>query len=219
MTKENLPQHLKKFVVDQNYERYTPIDQAVWRFIMRQLKFFLSKNAHPCYEEGLKKTGISINKIPRISEMSEKLSEFGWSAIPVSGFIPPAAFMELQSLGVLPIASDMRTLDHLAYTPAPDIIHEAAGHAPILIDPAFSKYLKSYAQIAAKSILNKEDIKVYEAIRNLSDIKEHPDSTKEDIQKCEIELEEAVKDLGEPSEGAKTCSYELVDSRIRFNWK
>ena len=37
---EDLPKHLKKFVVDQNYERYTWEDQAVWRYIMRQLKDF-----------------------------------------------------------------------------------------------------------------------------------------------------------------------------------
>ena len=32
----SLPDHLKQFVVDQGYERYTPVDHAVWRYIMRQ---------------------------------------------------------------------------------------------------------------------------------------------------------------------------------------
>ena len=94
---ELLPSHLKKYVVEQNYEKYSPVDHAVWRFILRQLKSFLSKHAHECYLEGLQKTGIEIERIPKISDISEKLSKFGWRAIPVSGFIPPAAFMELQS--------------------------------------------------------------------------------------------------------------------------
>lgn len=192
---EKLPKHLRKYVVEQNYDRYTPEDQAVWRYIMRQLKMFLSEHAHPCYVEGLRKTGISVEEIPRIEEMDKKLSEFGWGALPVSGFIPPAAFMEFQSLGILPIASDMRTVDHLLYTPAPDIVHEAAGHAPILIDPDFAEYLKRYAQVASHAIISKEDMAQYEAIRELSDIKEHPQSTRQDIERAEQKLEEVNRSL------------------------
>ncbi len=183
-----VPAHLKRYVVNQDYSRYTPEDHAVWRFIMRQLIAFLSRHAHPCYLEGLKRTGISSEKIPRIEEMDQRLQEFGWGAIPVSGFIPPAAFMEFQSLSLLPIASDMRTLDHLLYTPAPDIVHEAAGHAPILVEPAFAEYLRRYASVAANAIISREDLDQYEAIRELSDIKEHPESTAADIQKAEKKL-------------------------------
>lgn len=132
-----LPEHLKKYIVEQNYDRYTPLDQAVWRYCLRQLKKFLSVHGHESYLTGLEKTGIDVESIPKISDMSEKLQKFGWRALPVSGFIPPAAFMELQSLSILPIASDMRSIDHLLYTPAPDIVHEAAGHAPIIVDPEY----------------------------------------------------------------------------------
>lgn len=197
---ENLPNHLKKYVVDQNYDRYTPIDQATWRYILRQLKDFLSKNAHECYLEGLEKTGISSEEIPKISEMNKKLKNFGWQAVPVSGFIPPAAFMELQSLSLLPIASDMRSLDHLLYTPAPDIVHEAAGHAPILVNTEYAEYLKAYAQVAKKSIISKDDLEIYEAIRNLSDIKENPSSTENEIKHCEQQLELALKKVTYTSE-------------------
>lgn len=127
----NLPFHLKKYIVEQDYDKYTSRDHAVWRYILRQLKNFLGTHAHESYLAGLEKTGIEIEQIPRIENISAHLEKFGWRALPVSGFIPPAAFMELQSLNILPIASDMRSLDHLLYTPAPDIVHEAAGHAPI----------------------------------------------------------------------------------------
>jgi hypothetical protein len=33
---ERLPKHLKQFIVPQDYDQYTPIDQAVWRFVMRK---------------------------------------------------------------------------------------------------------------------------------------------------------------------------------------
>jgi phenylalanine-4-hydroxylase len=216
---EILPSHLKKYCVDQNYSRYTPLDQATWRYCLRQLKDFLGKNAHPCYLEGLRKTGISEEQIPRIEEMSEKLKEFGWQAMPVSGFIPPAAFMELQAHSILPIASDMRSIDHLLYTPAPDIVHEAAGHAPILIDPEYAAYLKEYAQIAKKAIISKEDLDLYEAIRELSDVKENPASSKEQIQACEKKLQDTIKSSTHVSEATElsrmnwwTAEYGLVGS-------
>lgn len=209
MDTEFLPQHLRKYVVEQHYEKYTPVDQAVWRYILRQLKAYLSKHAHECYVEGLEKTGINVEEIPHIDDISEKLKKFGWRAMPVSGFIPPAAFMELQSLGVLPVASDMRTLDHLLYTPAPDIVHEAAGHAPILIHPEFSKYLQEYAQIAKKAIISKEDLDLYEAIRELSDLKENPGSTAEEIKASEENLDRITKSISHVSEASELS---------RMNW-
>ncbi len=197
-----LPKHLERYAVDQDYSRYTPVDQAAWRHIMRQLKSFLSTHAHECYIAGLAKTGIEVDRIPRIDVMNEKLTKFGWRAVPVSGFIPPAAFMELQSLGVLPIASDMRSVDHLLYTPAPDIVHEAAGHAPILIDPAFAAYLKAYAQVARKAILSRDDMDQYEAIRILSDVKEDPGSTASQIKQAEESLASVTASMKDTSEAA-----------------
>lgn len=209
MAIEQLPKHLQKYVVSQNYDAYTPENHAVWRYILRQLKDYLSTHAHECYAEGLTKTGISLEQIPRIEDIDKKLSEFGWGAVPVSGFIPPAAFMEFQSLGFLPIASDMRTLDHLLYTPAPDIVHEAAGHAPILIHPEFATYLKRYAQIARKSIISKEDMAQYEAIRELSDLKESPEATTAQIQRAEQKLNSITQNMSHISEAARLS---------RMNW-
>ena len=205
----NLPSHLQKFVVDQNYNKYTPIDQAVWRFILRQLKNFLSSSAHESYLDGLEKTGVEIERIPSIDNISSKLEKFGWRALPVSGFIPPAAFMELQSLSILPIASDLRTLEHLLYTPAPDIVHEAAGHAPILAHPEFAQYLREYAQVARKAIISFEDMALYDAIRNLSDLKENPDSTPAQINQAQATLDQTSKAMSHVSEAAELS---------RMNW-
>jgi phenylalanine-4-hydroxylase len=174
--------------VDQADRRYTPVDQAVWRFALRQLRSYLKIHAHEAYVPGLTETGIDIETIPRIEDISAKIARFGWRALPVSGFIPPAAFMELQALNVLPIASDIRSIDHLLYTPAPDIIHEAAGHAPMLAHPEFARYLTNYAQVAKKALISAEDMSLYRAIRELSDVKENPASTTEDIRRAEEEL-------------------------------
>ncbi len=214
---DTLPEYLKVYCVKQEADNYTPEDHAAWRFIMRQSRKFFSKHGVSGYVEGLSKSGIFTDRIPLISEIDEAMRKFGWGAVPVRGFIPPFAFLELQSRKILPIASDMRQADHILYTPAPDIVHEAAGHAPILTDPTFSKYITKYANLAKKAIFCEEDLEQYEAIRILSDVKENPDSTPEDIEDAEKALIKANENVPFISEAAKvarmywwTAEYGLV---------
>ncbi len=169
---------------------------------MRINKSYFSKNAHHKYLEGLDKTGITIDKIPNIDSMNEKMKTFGWKVVGVKGFIPPLIFMDFQSRGILPIACDMRSLEHLTYTPAPDIVHEAAGHSPMIADLDYAEYLKYYGKIACKAISSSEDYDLYVAIRELSDIKENPQSSIQDIEKSENKLEQAVASVSYISEAA-----------------
>ncbi|MBT8220275.1 MAG: phenylalanine 4-monooxygenase, partial [Bacteroidia bacterium] len=129
---ENLPPHLKQYIKPQNYEDYTPINQAVWRYVMHKNVNYLSKVAHGSYVDGLEKTGISTEEIPSMYGMNRILKEIGWAAAAVDGLIPTAAFLEFQAYNVLVIASDIRKIENIQYTPTPDIIHESAGHAPII---------------------------------------------------------------------------------------
>jgi len=197
-----LPRHLLKLVIDQPYNSYTWQDHAVWRFVMRQNLDFLKDTAHPAYIDGLHRTGISIEQIPDIGTMNQILEKIGWAAVTVDGFIPPAAFMEFQAYNVLVIAADIRPIDQIEYTPAPDIIHEAAGHAPILADPDYAEYLRYFGEVGSKAFSSAADYDLYEAIRYLSIVKADPHSPKEQIQMAEFLLEEKEKSLGIPSEMA-----------------
>ncbi|MFL6589829.1 MAG: aromatic amino acid hydroxylase [Chthoniobacterales bacterium] len=197
-----LPKHLLQFAVDQRYDEYTSVDHAVWRFIMRQNVFFLKEYAHKVYFQGLLETGISFERIPRIQEMNDILGQIGWGAVAVDGFIPPAAFMEFQAYKVLVIACDMRQIHHVEYTPAPDIVHEAAGHAPIIVDREYSNYLQRFGEVGAKAMQSRKDFELYEAIRSLSILKELPNSDPEKVAAATRLVEEKQQNLGEPSEMA-----------------
>jgi phenylalanine-4-hydroxylase len=198
----SLPKHLLQFSVDQRYDEYTPVDHAVWRFIMRQNIFFLREYAHKLYFQGLLDTGISFDRIPRIEEMNEILGKIGWGGVAVDGFIPPAAFMEFQAYRVLVIACDMRQINHIEYTPAPDIVHEAAGHAPIIVDQEYADYLQRFGEVGAKAMSSKKDFELYEAIRHLSILKEQPNPEAAALEKATKLVEERQKNLGDPSEMA-----------------
>ena len=83
---KNIPDHLKHYIVSQEYESYTPMDHACWRFIMHMSRDFFKEFAHSAYLNGLEEIGIGSNSIPKISDMDEKLQNIGWRAVPVRGF-------------------------------------------------------------------------------------------------------------------------------------
>jgi phenylalanine-4-hydroxylase len=212
-----VPAHLRRFVVQQDPSQYTAADQAVWRFVLLQMRGRLVETAHPAYRDGLAATGISVERIPGIDEMNDKLARVGWSAVCVDGFIPPRAFQELQASAILPIAADVRSRAHLAYTPAPDIIHEAAGHAPILPDPVFASYLRRMGDLGKKAFTLPEEARVFDAIHTLSEVKEDPAASAHALAAAEAELRLALASATEPSEAALlsrlywwTAEYGLV---------
>ena len=214
---KKLPKHLHKFIVRQPYEDYTAQNQAVWRYVMRLNMSVLKQIAHNSYIEGLKKTGIEEESIPKMEGMNRILKDIGWAAVAVDGFIPPNAFMEFQAYNVLVISSEIRTIDHINYTPAPDIIHEAAGHAPIIANLEYSEYLRRLGEIGCKAISSPKDDEMYEAIRRLSILKENPNSTEVQIREATKAINSLQEEMGELSEMAKirnlhwwTVEYGLI---------
>lgn len=197
---DRLPPHLRQYIKAQDYAQYTPINQAVWRYVMRKNVDYLSTVAHESYMSGLKQTGISIDNIPSMYGMNRILKEIGWAAVAVDGFIPPNAFMEFQAYKVLVIASDIRQLENIEYTPAPDIIHEGAGHAPIIASPDYAEYLRRFGEIGAKAISSAHDMEMYEAVRTLSILKEADGIAQSEINEAEKRVEELQNIKVAPSE-------------------
>lgn len=198
----HLPLHLRKYIVPQVYEKYTPVDHAVWRYVMRQNYSYLKNVAYYPYIPGLKKAGLTIEKIPSLQEINDALTDIGWGAVTVDGFIPPAAFMEFQAYRVLVIAADIRQLEHIEYTSAPDIIHESAGHAPIISDTKYNQYLSYLGAIGTKALFSSKDYALYESIRTLSILKEMPNVDQKALEEAEALVLYNQQNLGAPSEMA-----------------
>ncbi len=192
---DRLPPKLKQYIKPQNYDRYTALDQAVWRYVMRKNVQHLRNVAHDSYLEGLEKTGITIDRIPSMYGMNRILKEIGWAAVAVDGLIPSDAFMEFQAYNTLVIAADIRTYEHIEYTPTPDIIHESAGHAPILANREYAEYLRRFGQIGSKAISSAIDNKIYTAVRELSILKENPTSSNDQIEAAEAKVDALQKQI------------------------
>ncbi|MCF3108369.1 aromatic amino acid hydroxylase [Niabella sp. CC-SYL272] len=199
---DRLPRHLKQYIVAQHYEHYTAVDHAVWRYVMRQNYSYLKDVAYYPYIPGLKKAGLTIERIPDLQTMNDHLRKIGWGAVTVNGFIPSQAFMEFQAYRVLIIAADIRQIQHIEYTPAPDIIHESAGHAPIIGEPEYAAYLQFTGEVGTKAMRSKKDQELFEAIRRLAVLKELAGTAEKEIQKAEAELASIQQNMGAPSEMA-----------------
>ena len=199
---EQLPKHLQRYVVEQNYDRYSALDQAIWRYVMRQNYAYLKDIAYYPYIPGLTKAGLTIERVPNLQSMNDSLQKIGWGAVTVDGFIPPAAFMEFQAHCVLVIAADIRQIEHITYTPAPDIIHESSGHAPIIGEPEYAAYLQYFGEVGSKAMSSAKDFELYEAIRALSIVKEKEDASEEEIKIATDHFNDISTNMGEPSEMA-----------------
>ena len=215
--KTQLPKKLLGYTSVQDYSLYTHIDQAVWRYVMRISFPYFKKYAHESYVKGIEMVGIPMDKIPKIDEMDQNFDSFGWGAVSVKGFIPPIIFMEFLARKVLPIAVDIRTSKNITYTPAPDIIHEAAGHAPIIANKDYADYLSAYGEISQKAIESKYDAEQYEIVRKLSLLKDNPNADPKILNKIENKFKNLSKKktwLSEASELARmnwwTIEYGLV---------
>ena len=186
---KSLPEHLLQYIVDQDYDKYSSVNHSVWRYVMKQNINYLPRVIFGDYFQGLNEAGITIDKIPNLYGMNRILQKVGWAAVCVDGFIPPKAFMEFQAHKVLVIAADIRQISHIEYTPAPDILHEAAGHAPIIPNKKYSDYLELFGKIGANAFSSSTDLELFEAIRNLSILKEAPGVSKKLIIKAEKEVD------------------------------
>jgi phenylalanine-4-hydroxylase len=212
-----IPPHLRKYVVEQDYSAYSARDQAVWRFVVGHTHRRLWDSAHSSYRTGFRRAGISTERIPNLREMSAELLATGFSVVCVDGFIPPRAFQAFQARGYLPVAADIRTAEHLTYTPAPDIIHEAAGHAPFLAHPDYARFLRRIGAVSERAFESAHDRAMYRAIHTLSELKEQPDSTPAQVAAAEAELSALSAAKTETSEATRlarlywwTVEYGLV---------
>ena len=116
---------------------------------------------------------------------------------------------------------NVRQLENIEYTPAPDIIHESAGHAPIIANPDYAEYLRRLGDIGSKAILSKHDMDLYEAVRKLSILKEAEGVSEKEIHAVEMEIHELQSKKVELSEMAQmrnlqwwTVEYGLIGDLI-----
>ena len=149
----------------QVYSKYTTSDKKVWKLLFDKQVTNLKENDMAVMEfwNGLGRLKID-NKIPKISELNERLKELGsdFQLIPVTGIVPDDKFFEYLRVGLFPVTVWIRAIDSLDYIEEPDMFHDLFGHVPFLVDKKYCHFLKKIGESAKKIFKYKK----YKHLRN-----------------------------------------------------
>ncbi|MBK9436809.1 MAG: phenylalanine 4-monooxygenase [Chloracidobacterium sp.] len=120
---------------------YNPREQRVWRYVAEELEELQQQYASPFYLRAKKDLGIGTDQIPQLSEMNRRLKELtGFRLAPIEGLVETRGFLSWLSYRVMLCTQYIRHHSQPAYTPEPDIVHEAIGHIPMFTNPDFADF-------------------------------------------------------------------------------
>ena len=120
---------------------YNSREQRVWRYVAEELEELQQKYASPFYLRAKKDLGITTTRIPQLSEMNRRLNELtGFRLAPIEGLVETRGFLSWLSYRTMLCTQYIRHHSEPAYTPEPDIVHEAIGHIPMFTNPNFADY-------------------------------------------------------------------------------
>lgn len=181
---------LAQYAVCQSYSSYADHEHQTWRNAMRALTGALESRCVIPHIDALSRCGLKRDRLPRLEEINRALSMVGWESIVVEGFIPPPTFMLLQANCILPITRQVRSVAQQAYTPIPDIIHEAAGHLPMLVDPNYRRFMQRFGEKGSQFGYGELDQRVFKCQKEYAELLALPQPDSSRVAELESELAE-----------------------------
>jgi phenylalanine-4-hydroxylase len=146
------------YLIQQRHDDYTPEQHSVWAELVSRRRPQIEAYACRAYLDGYKIIGLEDDRLPNLAGISARLKpRTGWSATPVSGFLPSDAFFEMLDARMFPTTTWLRSRESLGYTPEPDIFHDVFGHVPMHAHPVFADFLQHYGAVCAR-IQDKETL-------------------------------------------------------------
>lgn len=131
---------------------YDDREQNIWQIVASRLEEIQASRASKFYLQAKKDLGISVNRIPQLSEMSKRLQKLsGFRLAPIEGLVETRAFLSWLSYRTMLCTQYIRHWSRPEYTPEPDIVHEAIGHIPMFTNrdfADFSQFIGHGARIA-----------------------------------------------------------------------
>jgi phenylalanine-4-hydroxylase len=141
------------FTIDQNWDRYTEEEHAIWRVLFDRQQRLLKGRACREYLDGLGELGVEAKGIPDFRRLSDVLdAATGWQIVAVPGLVPDDVFFAHLALRRFPSTCFIRRRDQLDYLQEPDVFHDICGHVPLLMNPIFADYMQAYGQGGLKAL-------------------------------------------------------------------
>jgi phenylalanine-4-hydroxylase len=145
------------FFITQRWDAYTAEDHEVWGILYERRMRDLATNGSGVFLAGAEAIGLRQDQVPNLAKVNARLAlRTGWSAVPVSGFIPAREFFGCLATRRFPTTVIIRPKSQLDYLPEPDIFHDVFGHVPLHADPVFGNFLQTFGQVASTARTDEE---------------------------------------------------------------
>lgn len=156
---EKAQQEGQRFI-HQPYELYSEENHRAWASLYSRIQERWQKYANPKFLEGVAKLKLDHNRVPRIEDINTFLKPLtGFSAKPVSGYVPAFIFFDCLRNRDFPTTITVRDISKLDYLPEPDMFHDVAGHVPMHTDKAFADTLVRFGECALSAALMIQELK------------------------------------------------------------
>ena len=130
--------------------QYTEAETGVWRAVMDRLSNLHESHAASAYLAGFRRLGLLASHPPVPGSLAERLGrETGFGLVLTDGLLDPRIFLKHLGRRRQPCTVYLRHGSRPDYTPEPDLVHEAVGHAPMLTDPDAARLNEVIGQAAA----------------------------------------------------------------------
>ena len=131
---------------------YTAREQRVWRYVAEELEELHENLASEFYLKAKRNLNIETDRIPQITEMNKRLGELsGFRLAPIEGLVETRGFLSWLSYRTMLCTQYIRHHSQPAYTPEPDIVHEAIGHIPMFTVRDFADFSQVIGHGARKA--------------------------------------------------------------------
>ena len=135
----------------QTFRQFSPKEHHTWQRMFEALEPSRRDQAHPTFQAGIDKLGITAAAIPDLNQVNERLLELtGWRGVPVTGLEDDASFFAALARREFPVGNFIRDAGDLGYTPAPDIFHDLYGHLPLFADSDYADFCYEFGVRASR---------------------------------------------------------------------
>jgi phenylalanine-4-hydroxylase len=140
------------WTIEQNWPSYSEEEHDRWRRLYARQGQLLPGRACAEFLEAKSRLRLVSGQIPDFQILSERLYHLtGWRVAPVCGLIPDDVFFEHLSNRRFPAGAFIRPEEELDYLEEPDIFHDIFGHAPLLANPEYARFLQAYGEAGRRA--------------------------------------------------------------------